>query len=231
MPTWQAVGTAQNSLSALSVPWPAHAANDIGVLVVESNPAGAISTPSGWAHITGSPLAVSAGEDDHTLTVFWKRAASDAEADAAVNDVGHQGALIFTIRGCITTGDPWDVVSSDTDTDPTADEAIDIPGATTTVADCLVALIASSGVDTGTQAASGWANADLANVTERTEHHFTTGDGGGFSIATGEKAAIGAYGTTTATFVDGTDQCRMSIAFKPPLASTGVPAVSYWTMN
>lgn len=225
LPTWQAVGTPQESLSALSVPWPAHLANDIGILVIESNPAGAISTPSGWAHVDGSPLAVSAGDDDHTLTVFWKRATSSSEANADVNDVGHQAALIFTIRGCIQTGNPWDVISSDTDTSATADEEIDILGATTTVVDCLVVLIASSGVDTGTQAASGWANADLANVTERTEHHSTVGDGGGFSIATGEKASIGTYGITTAVFVDGTDQCRMSIALKPQV--TGAPILLF----
>lgn len=227
LPTWQAAGTPVSGLGDITPVWPAHAANDVGLLVVEST-IGPVATPTGWEHVTGSPLTTT-GALGNELTVFWKRAASGAETNPTITDTGnHQGAVIVTVRGCITSGNPWNVVASDADETPNT--AIDIPGATTTVANCLVIGIVSSGVDTGTQAAGSWANADLANLTEQLDWHHTTGDGGGFVIVSGEKAAVGLYGTTTATFVDSTDQCHMSIALRPS-AALGLPAMAYRILN
>jgi hypothetical protein len=156
------------------------------------------------------------------LTVFWARASSGAMAAPTVADLGnHQLGEILTVRGCIASGDPWDVTAGDVQS--TATTAVSVPGATTTVSDCLVVMIASNGFDTDIAQTSGWANPDLANVTERGDINTALGHGGGFGFATGEKAAVGAYGATTATLAGASQQGRLSIALRPPVASSTAP--------
>lgn len=188
--------------------------NDILLLFVESANE-AVSTPSGgWAAVADSPqgTGTGGGATSTRLSVFWKRLAGGETAPTVTDPGDHVVAQILAFRGCISTGDPWDVTSGDTGASSTS---VSIPGDTTTVANCLIVLAVANATDNGTPQTSGFTNTDLANLAERTDFNSTAGNGGGFAVATGEKAAAGAYGATTATLANASVQGRMSIALKP----------------
>ena len=66
------------------------------------------------------------------MTVFWARASQDAPTSPTTSDSGdHQIGTILAFRGCIASGDPWDVTSGGADT--VQDTAGVIGGDTTTV--------------------------------------------------------------------------------------------------
>lgn len=212
-----AAGTA-DVVPGLPAGW---AENDIFLLGEEQSAVNAfISPPTGWALVPDSQQEAGSLATDGCLQVFWKRATS-SESDPTVTDaINHTQARIIAIRGCITTGDPWDVTSGGIDT--AADTALVVTGDTTTVADCLVVVFFATSPDiASTTEVSDWANADLANVTERMDNWHDNGNGGGFGCATGEKATAGAYGNTTATLVTTANKAFCTIALKPPAVGGG----------
>src|SRR6185503_15256099 len=73
-----AIATAANGAADPTVTLPAHAANDVFLLVtmVRSN-ASSVATPSGWTQI-GSPTVRATNA---TYQFFWKRAASGGETN------------------------------------------------------------------------------------------------------------------------------------------------------
>ena len=217
-PTWQATGSLASGTGNVTVTWPAHAANDIGLLVVESaNQTIALGTANGFVEIPDSPRgAGTAGASDATrLAVFWCRATSGSMASPVITDPGdHAIAYIITFRGCKTSGDPWNVTAGDVETASTT--SFSIPGDTTTVADCLVVAIITTRADVDTGRASGWTNASLASITERADLYTSVpGNGGGISVACGVKVAAGAYNATTGTVSTASAQGRISLALEP----------------
>lgn len=224
LPVFQALGTFQANVGAVTVAWPAHLTNDIGILIVETaNEAVVLGTNSAdWTQLTSSPqgTGTAGGTAATRLTAFWSRATSAAMGSVGINDSGdHNMAVIFTVRGCVLSGNPINVTAGDVQA--TADTSIEVPGATTTVSDCLVFAMCATGVDGGSTAEfSGWTNADLANIVERVDRTVNTGNGGGWGVASGEKATAGAYGTTTGTLVNSFQQGRISFALMPPAAIT-----------
>lgn len=225
VPTPQAVGTYDAQAGALSVPWPAHQADDIGVLVVEYDPNGGTppSAVTGWTQFPGSPAATGTAPAKSTgLSVWWRRAAGASEANAEVGACGnHAVGQIGTIRGCIASGNPFDVVPTPT-TDDTEDDAQSAPGATTTVGDCLILNLIASGFNGNVNAWSAWTNADLTSLTEWAETQDTIGNGGGFGIAYGTKSSAGTFGATTATSQRTSPEVGFTIAFKPPAGATNL---------
>src|SRR2546425_13257302 len=224
-PTYQAAGTIQSGTAALTgataVAWPAHAINDIGLLIIETqNEAVTLGTnAANWTQVTNSPQGTGTTNNTGTrLTVFWSRATSTSMGAVGVNDSGdHQIAQIITFRGVVATGNqPWDVTAGDTT--PSTTTAVLIPGATTTVQDTLVVAIVSNGSDlSAAQVPGSFTNSDLSSVTKRQDNNTTASGGGGFTVATGSKALAGAYGPTSATLGFSSLQGRMSIALQPPV--------------
>src|SRR2546426_1572438 len=223
-PTYQAAGTIQSGTAALTgataVAWPAHAINDIGLLIIETqNEAVTLGTnAANWTQVTNSPQGTGTTNNTGTrLTVFWSRATSTSMGAVGVNDSGdHQIAQIITFRGVLATGNqPWDVTAGDTT--PSTTTAVLIPGATTTVQDTLVVAIVSNGSDlSAAQVPGSFTNSDLSSVTKRQDNNTTASGGGGFTVATGSKALAGAYGPTSATLGLSSLQGRMSIPRRPP---------------
>jgi hypothetical protein len=199
--------------------------NDILLLFVESANE-AVSAPAGWTATADSPQGTGTGGGTTAtrLSVFWKRATATETAPTVTDPGDHAIAQILAFRGCVDSGNPWDVTSGDVAAAATT--AVSIPGDTTTVVNCLVVLAVSNATDTATPQTSGYANADLVNLTERTDRNSTQGNGGGFAVITGEKAAIGAYGATTATLATSSVQGRISIALKPALITWSASAGS-----
>jgi len=216
-PNFQAVGTQQANTAAITVAWPTHVANDIGLLVIETSGNDAtisITTPTGWQAVPGSPvtdLATSAGSK---LQVWWKRAVSSAETSVTVPDAGdHQIARIFTFRNCITTGNPWDVTTTGSKT--TASTTATVPAVTTTVADTLITMIVGRPNDNASTTHFGVpVNANLTSLGEAGEAGSTVGNGGGFVVSRGVKATAGNTGTSTLSKIASTTDTYMVIALR-----------------
>src|SRR5437773_4889024 len=222
-PTYQAAGTIQSGTGTLSgataVAWPAHAINDIGLLIIETqNEAVTLGTnAANWTQVTNSPQGTGTTNNTGTrLTVFWSRATSTSMGAVGVNDSGdHQIAQIITFRGVVATGNPWDVTAGDVT--PSTTTAVSIPGATTTVQDTLVVAIVSNGSDiNAAQIPGSFTNSDLSSVTKQQDNQTTASGGGGFTVATASKALAAAYGPASATLGFSSLQGRMSIALRPP---------------
>ena len=197
-PTFVAAGTVASGTGAITPALPAGLqANDILLLFVETaNQAISITNQNGgtWTQVTGSPqgTGTAGGTAATCLTAFWSRYNGTQGAPTTSDSGNHQLGRIIAIRGATTSGNPWDVTAGGVEA--TADTSGSIPGATTTVANTLVVVaIATSLPDaSGTANFSGWTNANLSSLTERTDNTVTAGNGGGLGIATGGKATAGA---------------------------------------
>lgn len=219
LPTFVAAGATNASIGDLALALPAGlAADDILIAAIECAAADTAVLPGGWAHVTGSPIATATGTK---LNVAWKRAGGSESAPTFTDAGDHQAGALVAVRGCITTGNPWDVVN--TSVLDASDTAVAFPSVTTTVADCLVLNIIANGRDVDTTTGIGsWTNAALANLTERLDFWSSLGSGGGVGLATGEAAAAGVVGQTTATLAGGAGtQAHMTLALKPPTPAAG----------
>jgi hypothetical protein len=145
--------------------------------------------------------------------VFYKRALSDAESAIFLLDAGdHIAAQILTFRGCAASGFPWDITAGNTATSSTL---VFMPSGTTTVDNTLIVGIGTNGTDTSTPQMHSYSNASLANLTEVASYNTTSGNGGGFSIVTGELATAGAFSHTLASLSTASQQGRLTIALMP----------------
>lgn len=216
-PNFQAVGTAVSNVTGITVAWPAHQIDDIGLLVLETSGEGTtvnITTPSGWQAVSGSPVTDLATIAGSKLQVWWKRATSNTETSVTVPDSGdHQVGRIFTFRNCITTGNPWDVTTTGNKT--TASTTATVPSVDTTVDNTLVTMIVGRPNDNASTTHFGVpVNANLTTLDEAGEAGTTQGNGGGFVVSYGTKAVAGTTGTSTLTKIASTTDTYMVIAFK-----------------
>jgi hypothetical protein len=210
-----AAGTAVSGTGAITVAWPAHQAGDIAILFVEScgGQAATLSTPAGFVNVTNSPQSTGTGTAGTRITAFWCRATSSSMSSVVVGDPGdHVYGRILTFRNVIATGDPWDVTAGGIKA--TASTTTTFGTVTTSVDNTLIVLAASRGNDSTSAAWSSWTNANLSNLTERSDGGTTSGNGGGIGVATGVKATAGSTGQTTATVTSNVDG-HMTIALKP----------------
>jgi DNA-binding beta-propeller fold protein YncE/fibronectin type 3 domain-containing protein len=221
VPTYVGAGNISSGTGTITPSLPSGlASGDVLLLFVETaNQAVSISNPNGgaWAEVAGSPQGTgSAGGTSATrLTVFWSRY-NGTQGNPTVSDSGnHQIARMIAIRGAAAAGDPWDVTAGGIET--TSDTSASIPGVTTTVDNTLVVVaVAGSLPDAnGTANFSAWSNANLANLTERTDDTRNSGNGGALGIATGEKATAGATGNTAVTHASAAIKGLITIAIKP----------------
>lgn len=196
------------------------AVNDIWLMSVEQSAVNVYgSPPTSWALVTGCQQKPGTGATDPAFQVYWHRADAGDTSDPTVTDtINHTSAVIAGFRGCVTSGDPWDVSNGGIDAVSTT--AAVVTGNTTTVADCLIAIFIASGEDTLTDQFSLYTNLDLANITERYDFMTDQGNGGGVGMATGEKASAGAYGNTAVTLANASTKAFCTIALKPATGRT-----------
>lgn len=222
LPTWVAAGTSAGGTGAITPGVPAGVQyGDLLVMFVNTENENA-TTPAGWTEFPDSPqgIGTAANAAATRLEVYWKRAADTEPATYSVGDAGdHTYAQIVAFRGVLDTGNPYDVTSGGTEA---ADTSLSATGDTTTVANCLILIACAHEIDSAGAQFSGWANSDLANILERIDEGTTAADGGGVGMATGEKAAAGSYGATTATVAASTQKAFITIALKPQPAAPGV---------
>ena len=166
-PVVNSVGTEVSGTGAITVAWPDHTTDDIGVLLVESANE-AVSTPAGWTAIANAGTGTAGNSAATSIYGFWKRAASAAEASVVVADTGaRQIGVILVIRGCITDASPIDV--SATSTQATVSASVSMPGVTTTVDEALIlnVMTNSLGTSAATVQPSTLSNASLQSLARR----------------------------------------------------------------
>lgn len=226
MPTYQASGSAdsQDGGGSNSSPaWPTHAVGDVALCIVSqynassTDPGAAtLVTANGFVQVTGATKLSSTGVHRVRSTVFWCRATSTSMSAPTVQGISGCSliAQIVTVRGCVASGDPWDVVS--TSANNASDTSLVATGATTTGSERLVIAVISGSANA---TMSAWANSDLSSVTEIADSLLPFGFTSPTSIhvgaASGGKSASGAYGNTTATISTSDVWAAVTIALKP----------------
>lgn len=232
---YKASGTFTAGTGAVTPPYPtstnAPVANDVALLVITSeNEAISLTTANGFA-LLGSATSKAAGtaatDPASRLVVYWKRCVGSDSAPVVADSGNNTEAQIHLFSGCRVASNPWDVFAEGNDS-AANNTSGSIPGATTTVANTLIALICSTSNNaTSTVQFSAWTNANLANLTERADNSDTSGLGGGHGLATGDWASIGAYGASTVTLATTSFKGTMSIALVPegsPTVALNTPA-------
>lgn len=195
--------------------------NDILLLVVETSGDGSNVTPSveypDWNVLTGTPLfdGNSTPAFGSKLHVWWYRATAPISSGSVVfSDSGdHQVGRVYLIRGCATTGDPFDVIG--TATKPTPSTSASAPSVTTTVPQTLVVSIVSQPADGTTPQFGAPSNTGLTSLTDVDEVATNSANGGGFVIASGIKRVPGATGTINYSTTLSLSNASVVIAFKP----------------
>lgn len=219
-PIVRGVGTAFDGVNAISCGLPSGTVEgDLLIYVLETR-AQAI-TVADWAEAPSSPQT-STGSNKSRLTIFHV-IQTGVGVNRATSDSGnHQiGQIIGIEAGSFDPTTPFDVSAGGIQLAVTA---VSVPGATTTIADCLILACVTGHIPDadGTTEFSGWTNADLSSVTERMDKTGDAGDGGAIASATGVKASAGAYGATTATAVTTANRGVISLAIAPPAAAAPV---------
>lgn len=217
------LGAVTSSASAITPAFPAGIiAGHIILIVAEcegiTSP-GVYTPPSGWAHVTGSPVQQSTNT---RLTVLWARYDGVMTA-SSIGDAGdHNIGRTIAFSGCATVGNPWDVVSSAVDSLSTT--SCLWPGVTTSTADTLICEIVSTGTDTSTSQMGTLSNANYTGITTRINNWTLTGNGGGIGLVTGVKATTGATGQSAMALVSASTKALMTLALRP-VPGGGPPGV------
>ncbi|MGQ0510091.1 MAG: DUF6701 domain-containing protein [Betaproteobacteria bacterium] len=222
-PAFVAAGTAQAGTGAASVPWPAHVADDIGLLFVETDDEN-VATPAGWTAVANSPQSAAG---DTRLSVFWRRATAAGTANATFADPGnHFFAQILVYRGVITTGNPWDATAGGArDSGATSST---VTAVTTTVCNTRVVVGVARDNDANGAFFASLTNANLTGITERVDGGTNQSNGGGFAVWDATFATPGSTGTSTASSAPTSIRnAWLTIALRAPAVTTlavNVPA-------
>ena len=226
MPSVYAVGAGVSSTgAALAMPIPpGTVANDVIIMLHEMDPvlnAAALGAVTGYAEVNLSPSSQTTGLPTR-LTMRWHRATGPESGTVATPAVtNHQSARLIGVRGCVTSGNPWNQTAASV---AASSASVSVDGLTTTAIDCMILAAVTTGTDVASTAhITGWANAGLANIVERVDNWVADGTGGGIGAATGERAATGAVPATTATLITANTQARFCMALQGAVAAAVPP--------
>jgi hypothetical protein len=219
-PQYKATGVAQNPAAgaAAAVAWPTHSVDDVALLLVEScgGEAVTLSSAQGFTALPDSPSATGTTTNGTRVSAWWHRATSTSMTGPTVADPGdHWHGVILTFNMVTGTGNPYD--DTNAAVKATASTSMTMPEVITTVADSLVVQIAARDNDSAAAAGSAYTNANLGNLQERYDAGTTIGNGGGLIVITGDKASVGATGTTSAT-VTSSINAYLSLNLAPGIA-------------
>lgn len=188
-------------------------AGDVLLWLGESTGGENFTVPGGWAHVgpNGSVSSPVVQGTNTQLTVLWARYDGVLTAPSVTGPVDHGVSAMLAIRGCPTTGNPWNVGS--VSTEAVSDTSAAFPTATTTQADTLVLNILASSADIAVAQASSMTNAALSSITEQVDTSTATGNGGVLVCYSGVKATVGAIGSSAITLTTAGFKAMMTLAF------------------
>lgn len=210
----------------LAFTMPAHQADDILVAALffwgpsPGTVPNDIPTPSGWTAM-GSQVAVDGTTTRGKMALFYKRATGGSETGTGTRganwDTGNDTcyyARVFCIRGCVTTGDPWDEV------DPTvcytaangSFDAVTVSGSERLVVQFG---LRTNAAGTPFPTVTGWTAGTLDSNTGGTDGASRTWRQDNVSSDTGADA-------TTTTWSGSGGYAFFGVSFKPPAGATAV---------
>lgn len=224
---WSVIkGSGASNTGNMSIGLPSGwAANDVAVMVVESNGAEAVTAPAGWTEAPNSPVVGT----DSRLTVFWRRLTVSETTPITVTDAGdHLVGTIYCLRGAATSGDPIRTSASDVVT--SASSTIAFPAVTSVQDGDLIVAIHASGRD-----ASG---SQLVAPYGGDEESFTfllaggdntnTGGGGGNIVVAGIAEVAGTISGVFANMATAQLQNNLVLAVKPDLTDSATSLDKGW---
>ena len=220
-PTIVSVGAEFTSTGVPTATLPGtHATNDILVLVVQQSNEADYAAPTGYTRLgpqNGIGTAAQAGATK--LSIFWKRDGGSESAPTLTDSGDHTYGVMFAVRGCPTTGDPFRMIGQSwkftASTTGTADAG------TVRVDGALIVNIFAHALDQAGAAGSSPTNASLTNVTEQFDDSTTDGTGGGIYIMSGTLTVAGEVAASTITWSGSTVDVSTTLAFVP---ADGLPA-------
>ena len=173
------------------------------------------STGGTWTQFTNRPQQDGVGVDSR-YQGFWIRAAGvNSVGTATIADIAGDGGkcgVPYIVRGCRTTGNPFDATAGATAATSTS---VSCPTVTSTIDNALIVATVSGQIDSVDAQITAWANAALSDLHEDIDSWTNTGTGFGLAVASGVKAAAGATGATTATAAVTTTQAMHTKSFVP----------------
>jgi hypothetical protein len=209
-PTVVAVGAVATGTTTITPAFPAGITAGDALFTICGSVGGQNYTlPSGWAHVTGSPVVQGTNTQ---LTVIWRSYDGVFTAPALTGTVDHSIGRMIAVRGVPTTGNPWDVVA--TAVEAVSDTSASWPGVTTTVASTLILEICATSADISSAQISALTNGNYTSITEQIDNATLTGNGGVIICYSGVKATAGATGASTATLTTAGFKALMTLAVK-----------------
>jgi hypothetical protein len=203
-------------LTSISLAMPAHVADDILLVAyVTENYGGTV--PSGWNMLYNSSSGVPVSGFWASHTVFWRRATAPGTGNIVLTSGNNNVAVVAVIRGCRTTGDPFDASALDPMT--AANTALlTLPDVTTTAANTLVVFCAGTGLENGSSGAITPVAVVGGNTTSKagvTAYRTSQNHGGRVQISTGEMLTAGATSTATVNNGGSDKVCGVTLSFPP----------------
>lgn len=144
---------------------------------------------------------------DGYVTMYWKRIRSDAEGEDSYGfgDFGNcNTGFWMALHGCDPDGDPFEILSSETET--ATDATATFSGGATTDDDALLIFACSHGRDGSGGTLSSPANANLGSFVEIVDATTTLANGWGLGVMIAQAPAAGNIGTTDWTLSVATEQ-------------------------
>lgn len=223
LPVFRAAGAkSTGTTGATAVAAPAGlVAGDLEVLVATTIAGGSISiTTAGggaWTAVPNTPIDVTAGEK---LYVWYREFAPGDSSPSVTPGSDHVCAARLAYKvGTFDRTTPIEVAVSSTEA--TSDTSFSwAPGTSTTVNDCLVLVVSTSGVDSNTAQVPVCTNASLTALASRANYNTTSGGGGGFGVTEGAKATAGTTGTFACTYAGASPKAYASFAIRPYSAAS-----------
>jgi len=224
-PTFVNAGASSGGAGGITVGLPASVAKyDLLVIFCETANE-AVSTPSGWTAVTAQGTGTAAGATSTRISIFYK-IHSGSESDVSISDPGdHIVGRMLAFRG-VDIASPIHTSNGDTGA---SDTAVTFPAVTTTKANCLIISTVANATDTTLTTCSGYTNASLSSITERSDSGTISGNGGSLAVMTGILASAGASGGTTATLSAASVQARITLAIAP--AAIMAAALGQFSVN
>lgn len=147
------------TVGTVTITAPACNADDILIACIIHKALGAnISAPDGtWTNITFGDNDCTTAADDHSYTLFWKRAVGSGGSFAFANDIDDNlllAGVISAWRGCPTSGDPLDATAVGVQETVGAADNVTFPAFDPTNTDSHIVFIAFYGNDLTTFAAA-----------------------------------------------------------------------------
>jgi len=208
----------------LTVAWPSHQVDDVGILLVAVFASGdvpTLQTPAGFVEF-GS---IDYGGGWAYLKAFWCRATSGSMTAPVVEDSTNGTiASLSVVRGAASTGVPVEAVATDTN-NAIAGVPWTFPGGSTTQPNTLIYLAGAQG-PAEDSIPEGYTNAALTDITPRNYTEVSDAGTDGMYYATAIKATAGAVGTTSVTMPTSGQRALMSFAVRSAPSNWSVDATS-----